>query len=271
MPKHLLASMTWEEVNAAANEHRVVVVPVGAIEQHGFHLPIDMDNRGVMFVAEEAARRQPEVLLCAPPIHYGFNEHNMDFPGTVTIQIETLLNYAFEVGRSLALQGFTRIVWLNGHGSNGPVYDLVARKVTNRTSALSAAVNWWELAWPAIEEACEGLPESVDHAGEFETSVYLHLSPELVQMDRVVDEMVSAQDGPAWRFPNMSNQTPVHFMDWWSRMSNSGVNGKPSLATPEKGHAIVEFAIDALTGFAQEFKTMSVPPRVDHKISSRAD
>jgi creatinine amidohydrolase len=259
--------MTWEEVNVAVGEQCVVVVPVAAIEQHGPHLPIDMDNLAVIRVAERAAARAPDSLVCAPPIHYGFNEHNMDFPGTITIQMETLLNFAFEVGQSLAAQGFTRIVWLNGHGSNGPIYNLVARKVTNRTSALSAAINWWDLAWPAIEEVCEGLPESVDHAGEFETSTYLYLAGDLVRGDRIQDEVASERGGPAWLYPSLGGRSAIQFMNWWSRMSDSGVNGRPALATAEKGQRIVEYAVDALIQFATEFRDMTVLPRKNYKAS----
>src|SRR5713101_9694991 len=77
MPKPLLEAMTWPEARrAAANGGRVVLLPVGAIEQHGPHLPVDVDNRIVTWLCNEAARRCPELMVSAPPIHYGFNEHN---------------------------------------------------------------------------------------------------------------------------------------------------------------------------------------------------
>ena len=205
-------------------------------------------------------------MLCAPAIHYGFNEHNMDFPGTITITMDTLVALAFEVGESLARQGFRRIVWLNGHGSNGPIYNLVARKVTNHTSALAASIDWWQLAWPAIERVCEGLPESVDHAGEFETSVYLHLRPELIQRDRIRDEVASDRGGPRWLYPNLGGSGGVAFMNFWSCMSETGVNGRPSLATAEKGETILEEATEALVRFAREFRDTAMPPRTDYKV-----
>jgi creatinine amidohydrolase len=265
MRKHLFNEMTWEEVNDAVRERRVVVVPVAAIEQHGKHLPIDTDNLFVVKVAEEAARLAPDVLLCAPAIHYGFNEHNMDFPGTISIEMETLLNFAFQVGQSLARQGFDRIVWLNGHGSNGPIYNLVARKVTNLTTALSASIDWWSLVWPKIKEVCEGFPEGIDHACEFETSVYLHLRPDLVKCDRIEDDVVSEKGGPRWLYPNLGG-TPVQFMNFWSRMSDSGVSGQPSLATPSKGEQIYQYAVQALADVAHEFRDVPVRPRIDYKV-----
>ena len=79
----LFRRMRWEEVREAARERRVALVPVAAIEQHGPHLPVDTDNLAVETVCELASERRPDLLICLPPIHYGFNRHNMDFPGTI--------------------------------------------------------------------------------------------------------------------------------------------------------------------------------------------
>jgi creatinine amidohydrolase len=77
MPKPLLETMTWPEARRAAEKGgRVVLLPVEAIEQHGPHLPVDVDNRIVTWLCDEAARRCPELIVSVPPIHYGFNEHN---------------------------------------------------------------------------------------------------------------------------------------------------------------------------------------------------
>ena len=118
MLKPLLEAMTWPEARRAAeNGGRVVLLPVGAIEQHGPHLPVDVDNRIVTWLCDEAARRCPELIVSAPPIHYGFNEHNMGFPGTITVGMEPFLNYVTDVCLSFVRQGHTRVVLVNGHGS----------------------------------------------------------------------------------------------------------------------------------------------------------
>lgn len=266
MIKYLYRELTWMEVNQAVRNRRVVLIPVGAIEQHGPHLPIDTDNLLVEQVCERAARRAPEILLCAPPIHYGYNEHNMDFPGTVSIGMETFLNYCYDLGESLSRQGFRRILWVNGHGSNSELCSLIARKVTCRTEALSAAVNYWEAAYETIEAVCEGGPEGRDHACEFETSLYLHLRPELVQQDTIADERAGSRGGPEWLYPSLTGGT-FKFMNFWSRMTDSGVNGSPSLASAAKGEAIAEAAVSALVRFCREFRELNTPPRVDHKES----
>jgi len=266
MEKYLFASMTWQEVNEAVQQRRVVLVPVGAIEQHGPHLPIDMDNVAVITLCEETARCNPHLCVAAPPIHYGFNEHNMDFPGTISIEMQNFVNYCFDVGCSLARQGFRRIIWVNGHGSNSALCQLVARRVTNETETLSAAVDWWNLVQNTISELRESGPGGVDHACEFETSVYMHVKPELVKRELIADEYVRARGGPDWLYPDLTRGTSVFFMNNWSRMSDSGVNGAPSLATPEKGERFMNDAVRILGDVAASFRDMPVRERTSHVI-----
>jgi creatinine amidohydrolase len=266
--KHLFAEMTWEEVNEAAAGGRVVLIPVAAIEQHGPHLPIDTDNLIASRICEEAARSRPDVCLCAPIIHYGWNEHNMDFPGTISIRQENFLNYCYDVGESFARQGFDRILYVNSHGSNNPLCNLVARRVTVYTSALSAHLNWWEIAWPMVMEVVQGGPRAVDHGCEMETSMYLHLKEELVVKEKIVDEFPEDRGGPRWAYPNLGG-TPVQFMNFWSRMSSSGVSGAPSLATADKGRKIFEHAVGRVIEIAGEFRDLRVDSRIDYKVTGR--
>lgn len=268
MAKHLYASMTWEEVNDAVRARRVVLVPVAAIEQHGPHLPIDMDNLAVTTVCDETARLRPDIALSAPAISYGFNEHNMDFPGTISVEMVHFIDYCFDVGRSLARQGFERVIWLNGHGSNSPLCQLVARRVTNETAALSAAIDWWNLIQETMREVRDSGPGGIDHACEMETSVYLHLRPDLVRRDRIRDEYARARGGPDWLYPDLTTSGPVAFMNNWSRMSASGVNGAPSLASAAKGERFVADAIRRLQVIVEEFRALVVAPRIDHTVRS---
>lgn len=268
MEKHLYASMTWEEVNEAVLAKRVVLIPVAAIEQHGPHLPIDMDNLAVTTLCDETARRNPGLALSAPAISYGFNEHNMDFPGTISVEMAHFIDYCFDVGRSFARQGFERIIWVNGHGSNSALCQLVARRVTNETSTLSAAIDWWNLIQETIREIRQSGPGGIDHACELETSVYLHVKPDLVRRDRIRDEYVRSRGGPAWLYPDLTMSSPVSFMNNWSRMSASGVNGAPSLASAAKGERFLNDAIEKLQIIAREFRDLEATPRVDHKVQA---
>ena len=259
----LLERMTWPEARRAALDGgRVVLLPVGAIEQHGPHLPIDVDNRIVLWLCNEAAQRRPDLIVSAPPIHYGFNEHNMGFPGTITVAIEHFINYVFDVCNSFVRQGHTRIVLINGHGSNAMPCALIARRIVNESSdALAAAISHWNLARDLAAEIRETELGGMAHACEYETSWYLFLDPAAVKMDLAVPDVMPMRTSFTWA-DLMAGDGPVAFTDDWSRVSNgSGVEGDPRTASVEKGQRYAETEVTNLIHFCEEFKALPTLPR----------
>jgi creatinine amidohydrolase len=259
---HLYRQLTWTEVRDAAAQKKVMLIPVAAIEQHGYHLPIDVDNLAVEYVTEEAARRSEGLILVAPIIHYGFNEHNMGFPGTINIREEVMMDFCYDVGHSLVRQGFDRIMYVNGHGSNQMLCNLVARRLVNTTSALAAAMAYWSLSRETVDQLRESeFPGGMAHGCEFETSIYLHLKPELVQKDKMVSERPSNLS--RYIYDDLFGSGPVHFINRWSRVTSSGVEGDPFKATAEKGSAFTESAIANLIEFAKTFRALPDLPDRD--------
>ena len=259
----LLERMTWPEARRAALDGgRVVLLPVGAIEQHGPHLPIDVDNRIVLWLCNEAAQRRPDLIVSAPPIHYGFNEHNMGFPGTITVAIEHFINYVFDVCNSFVRQGHTRIVLINGHGSNAMPCALIARRIVNENrDALAAAISHWNLARDLAAEIRETELGGMAHACEYETSWYLFLDPAAVKMDLAVPDVMPMRTSFTWA-DLMAGDGPVAFTDDWSRVSNgSGVEGDPRTASVEKGKRYAETEVTNLIHFCEEFKALPTLPR----------
>ncbi|MCC6587367.1 MAG: creatininase family protein [Bryobacterales bacterium] len=261
--KHLYRTLTWPEVRERAEQGAVIVIGVAAIEQHGPHLPIDVDNVLVEHVTEEAARRSDGLILTAPMIHYGFNEHNMGFPGTITVRETVFMDYLYDVAHSFVRQGFDRIVLINGHGSNQMLCNLVARRIINHTKAFcTAAAHWW-LSKPAVDKLRESqFPGGMAHACEFETAMYMHLCPQLVQRDKI-----GSREAPSsinrFIYDDLFGSGPLHFVNRWSRISESGVEGDPNLATPEKGKEFAECSINNLIEFCRIFKQMKVQPERD--------
>jgi creatinine amidohydrolase len=262
-PKHRLAEMTWPEVRQAAEIGRVVFQPVAAIEQHGPHLPVDSDNRIADAVADAAAAAQPAEFIVAPLIPYGFNDHNMEFPGTITIRPSTFLDYLYDVGHSFATMGFRRLIYINGHGSNRPVVELAARRVTNETPALAAMTLPSMLARMTEEGRRLRTSElgGVSHACEFETSMYLHLAPALVRKDLIADEF--PQGLSPYVIHDPAREGTLVFMSWYSQRTRSGVDGAPTHATREKGAAWFRLAVEGLVAVARSFRDMDLPERVD--------
>jgi creatinine amidohydrolase len=264
MDKHLYATMTWEEVNSAVEQRRVVLIPVGQLEVHGPHLPIDVDVVQVNHVCEEAARRAADILMTAPPIYYGFSEHVMDFPGTMNIRPQVMIEYLFDVAESFARQGFNRIVLVNGHGSNRPICEIVTRRITNETPAYCATLGHFDLARDVLAEIRESANGGTAHGCEAETSEYLYLRPELVIKEKIQDEF--APDYRPWRNDDFSGGGPIHFMEFWSQRSQTGTEGAPSLATPEKGRRLLEASIAKLIEFGRWWRDIEFPPRTDFKL-----
>ena len=250
--------LTWEEVNDAVELQKVVVLPVGSVEQHGLHLPLDVDTFLCETVCLEAGRRATDRVLVLPPVSYGLNLHHIDFPGTIHIEPEVFISFCLNITKSVAYHGFKRILVVNGHGSNTPLADLVARKTVLETDSVCAAVNYYVLAKQAFEHVKESA--TMAHADEFETSLYLHVAPDRVRMDRAVcgedvaGAFVSSDSVP---------ENPVRFNDYWGRWTKTGVHGDPTVATAEKGRVIYEAAVAELIKVIGEWKRWPIAERSD--------
>jgi creatinine amidohydrolase len=199
-----------------------------------------------------------------PSVYYAFNEHHLDFPGTISVRGETFIQYVSDVGRSLAHHGFRKILLVNGHGSNVPYLDIAARNITNESQAIAAMVPWWNLVpKPLFAELRESeYPGGMAHGCELETSVLLYLSGHLVQMDK------AARDLPVQRseyfYWDLQSPSPVFFQEFFSRYSKTGTLGDPTKASLEKGRRFVEAVVERLIAVIREFRARVIEPRVDH-------
>ena len=140
---------TWPEIKEviAHKPQPVVVVPFGTVEDHGPHLPLSTDNDILESVLWECGLRAEGDILVTPTIPVGLDNHHMDFPGTLSVDMEICLAYVSQVAISVARHGFTHIFIVNGHGSNQSICELAARKVVLETgiicanTTINAAVN----------------------------------------------------------------------------------------------------------------------------------
>ena len=261
--------LTWPEINEAVGAGRVVVCPVGSTEQHGPHLPLDVDVVCPCGIAAAAARQVPDEVLVMPPFVHGYAAHVMDFPGTTNIHWKHFIDCIVDVGASVAYHGFKKIVFLNGHGSNAPNLDLAARRVNLETDAECIACSWWHLLavdpefLPGWRES--RFPGGIAHACELETSVYLYLDEDNVRKDRIADgEIAYHRYGSAFRYTDLFGHGPGTPISWTASYSDSGVLGQATLATKEKGRRAVEEAARQLARMLAEFRALPKPPRGDH-------
>jgi creatinine amidohydrolase len=249
--------LTWAELDEAIGMQKVVILPTGSTEQHGRHLPLDVDVFLTESICLEVGRRAPEKVLVLPPISYGLNLHHIDFPGTIHIEPEVFIAFCLNVTKSVAYHGFEKILLVNGHGSNAPLVDLIARRTTLETNSLAAACPYFSLC---VEEFNKIKDTAVSaHADEFETSLYLHLAPERVQMDKA-----GAGDDVMGRYLSSDSTSPfVRFNDYWSRWTDLGVHGDASTATAEKGRVIYETTVTRMLELVDEWRAWPIAERRD--------
>jgi creatinine amidohydrolase len=274
LTKHRYEDLTWPEVNDAVKAGLIPVLPAGATEQHGHHLPIKIDRWEVTSIVDEAARQRPDRLLTMPSIPYGYTKASMDFPGTITVHHETFMRYVIDVLKSLAYHGFKKMIVVNGHGSNMPPLDLACRRANMETGSQVALASWWGLmaADPGFMETWREsrFPGGCSHGGEAETSVALYLDQDVVKMDRAVNEESAAHPGGSkYLWGDLWAHGPAAITRWHGEVTETGIVGEAKLATAEKGKAIFDEAVRRLVEFADEFHARPDPDRRDHHDAER--
>jgi creatinine amidohydrolase len=262
--KYRYEEFTWPEIREAVAQKRVAVLPVGTVEQHGPHLPLVTDVLTATEMSRTAVERIPGEAVLMPSVYYSFNEHHMDFPGTIAVAGDTIINYVTDIGVSLARHGFRKVLLVNGHGSNVPFLDIAARNITNKTEAICAMVSWWSLIpRDLLKQLRESeFPGGMAHGCELETSVLMHLRRDLVQIDKA-EKDINFQPTEFFYW-DLQSASPVFFQEWFSRYSRTGTVGDPTKATAEKGRLFVEAVVERMIALIREFRERNISPRVDH-------
>jgi creatinine amidohydrolase len=245
---------TWPELRELARrEELVVVIPTATLEDHGHHLPIDTDARLVSAICERAVAASEGRALLFPTQVHGYTPHHMDFPGTVTLRWNVFVEALLDQGRSLCRHGFDRILFVNGHGSNQPLVDIAARLIgVEHRDAVCGSCFYLqsERGAAAIAEVRDSpSPGGMAHACELETSLYLALEPELVQMDKAVREIPDWDSEHVWLD---WSDGPLSVWPHWSGLSRSGVVGDATVATAEKGQALLSAAVTEIRDYIAE-------------------
>jgi creatinine amidohydrolase len=259
---YLYNKLTWPEMNDAIEMQKVVILPTGSTEQHGPHLPLDVDLFLAESVCHELGRRAPDRVLVLPGIPYGLNMHHLDFPGTIHIEPQHFIDFCVDVTKSVAYHGFKRMALVNGHGSNQPMIDLIARRTLLETPSICCAFGYFTMGWAEVLPLLE--TEIHAHADEFETSLYLHFAGERVRMDQAVPD--NDRVGRYMTSDSVSSR-PVRFNDFWGRWTKTGVHGDPTKASAEKGKRILEIVMQHMLAWLEEYRTWPIAPRQDqHRL-----
>lgn len=246
--EYLWEHLSWKELEERLKIVDTAILPCGAIEQHGPHLPVDVDYFDAVYLSKCVAERckdpKPFVL---PAIPFGVSYHHEDFKGTLSVTNEALSRFVYDLGMSLAANGIKKIIIINGHGDNMPALTNAAQMI-NRDARIFVCVDTGESSDADISMITESKNDV--HAGEIETSTSLSTRPELVNMDSLVDENVNFGSS----FLNYDSERSVKWYVRTKKISESGVIGVPSRASKEKGDRIWEIMIRQLVCLVEEVK-----------------
>lgn len=227
-------------------QRQVIVAPVGHTEQHGFHLPMSTDTQIIEAIGRGVAASAPEEAYTLPVFPYGVSTHRQAFAGTLNCGGRAFEDFFVNLVDVLAGRGFDRLYFINGHGGNHSFLVNVVKYSGERHRRVFSATAWLYLSGEkgvaALTRQRSSPIGGMGHAGELETSLILHLCPELVHMEKVVDETNFVA-------------TPNYYMDWveggalianppWDDDSITGAYGAGSLGTAEKGRLWLQAAIE---------------------------
>ncbi|MBD2100770.1 creatininase family protein [Leptolyngbya sp. FACHB-261] len=254
---HSLTRRSSAQIAALSKDPGVVILPIGAVEQHGPHLPLHTDCLVAEAVLERTLGLLPEEspVWVLPTLAYTKSNEHVGFAGTIALKATTLIETLTQVAENLAQSGFKRLVLLNGHGGNPAVLDIVARDVRQLADLLVFPVTPFRLLGDLShlfdpEELRFGI-----HAGDFETSILLAIAPEQVQVEAYIAELPAVRKS----LNLLDIEGGLGFGWLTSDLSKSGVLGDPRPATAAKGEEVLDLMAQKLAPALLEICAFSLP------------
>ncbi|MCW5773120.1 MAG: creatininase family protein [Rhodospirillaceae bacterium] len=250
--------LTTAELGRLDRARMIALLPVGATEQHGPHLPLSVDSRIAAALIKRLADGLPAdfPLSILPMIHFGVSPEHADFPGTISVSAETMLALLMDVGRSAAAAGIRKLAILNSHGGQPQLLDLAAQKLRRDHGMLVFPLNgyrYWNVARHfGAEEAAYGI-----HGGAAETSIMLAVAAEAVRRHALADFPSLAAD-MAKRFKHLRPYGRIASFGWQAQDLNpAGAVGNAAAADAAKGEALLAEAAATLAEILIEIDALS--------------
>lgn len=248
------AGMTYSEINAIGEQDgSILVVPIGSIEQHGYHLPVATDTILADAIAELGTDRVADSVpvLKTPPFWPGFSPHHMAFGGTITLQFDVMRGALENIADSALENGFDALLLLNGHGGNTSVISAAVSTIGDEHEEDEVlGVTYFELASRFIEEIRESDIGGMAHGGEFETALMLYLRPELVDEENLEAKPLDEPYELGTR--DLLDGGSLEVYRGFEEYSSSGAVGSPEFATAEKGAEIFRLLGDEMEALLHE-------------------
>jgi Uncharacterized protein, putative amidase len=238
MSSIMWSDYTTEELrDIIAADDPIVILPIGATEQHGPHLAVNTDSDIGAHVARIAAENSPRRTLVLPVVWAGVSPHHMGFAGTITLKQSTLFAVICDIAESLIRHGVRRIVLLNSHGGNIALVKTAGDEIGIRHGIYPVCVTYWHLLADAIDGIRRSLPGGMAHACELETSLKLLFSPGDVRVERIRDVI---PEGDEFYGVDMFAANRIGLYRPFEYWTVTGQIGAPSLASRDTGVKLAE-------------------------------
>lgn len=237
----------------------IAVLPTAAVEQHGPHLPTGVDamiNQGLLDLLVARLPEDLDLRILSVQAVGKSNEH-VRSPGTLTLPPGALIEAWTELGLSVARAGLRKLVIVNSHGGNDEIVGIVARELRVRAGMLAVKCHWSRMGRPAGLFGERELAHGI-HAGDVETSLMLHLRPDLVDMTRARD-FVSVAEEDARRYTLLRPTGPVAYAWLAGDLNPDGAVGEAHLATAEKGRITASYYVDAFISLLRDVRAAPLP------------
>lgn len=232
----------WPQMQALNKEKAVVVIPTGSMEQHGPHLPLQVDHYIAGRLAEDLEKRRPDVLVL-PPVWAGVSPHHMDFSGSITVRPRVFIDLLYDICSSIQQHGFQKIVLLNGHGGNRSSLEVLTQELYARLGLSINLIVYWDLVPDLVKAMKKSPSKGMGHSGELETSLMLYLAPNLVSKKDIPSETHGERQEEKKRALFTSGvKRYVNIREH----STVGVDGNPAAATLEDGEKFYQAVLSQL-------------------------
>jgi len=252
---YFFGDLTSPELDALVQRGAVVLCPVGQIEEHGRHLPVDTDAVIAERVATAVAQRVEDEMpvLVMPTLWTGYSAKAVArWTGTLRVRMRVFADLVFDVCRSLIEMGLDRIVIINAHGHHPALLETAAREIADDCGVHIAVVNVWSMGAEAFSAVRKSRPGGAIHGGEFETSLMLYFGAP-VDMSKATDEDIMRYNSEFVPADGFAGSKKVFWSTWGIQESTTGIYGDPTVASADTGRVVFEAIVANTARFVREF------------------
>jgi len=253
---NLFRDQSWVQIKEHIEKNSLLILPIGTTEEHGPHLPVDTDARiaeayGVR-LAKAVAAEIPVLLM--DTIRYGYSMKIMrQWPGTIVVRSRVFMDMVFDICRSVLDMGFNKLVMLDCHGHHGGALNTVSRELCDACDKAVAIISPAKLSAEAFNAVRKSGQGGAIHAGEWETSLMLHICPEVVDMSKATDVDTMRYHSDFVAGDGFLGRQLVTWSTWYLQPSVTGTYGTPTVATAETGKIIMDAAVANGARFLREY------------------